>query len=96
MRREDVLRILAEHRAQIEAFGVRSLAIFGSVARDEAGPDSDVDILVGFDRPVGLFRFLDLKEYLEMILGRPVDLCTTGSLKARIRDQVLQDAVRAS
>jgi predicted nucleotidyltransferase len=95
MRREDTLRILAEHRAEIDAFGVRSLAIFGSVARDEAGPESDVDILVEFDRPIGLFRFLELQEYLETILGRPVDLCTTASLKARIRDQVLQDAVRA-
>ena len=44
------------------------------MARDEAGPDSDVDALVEFDKPVGLFAFLGLKEYLEQILGRTVDL----------------------
>ena len=45
-RRADVLRVLAEHRAELEAMGVASLAVFGSVARDEARPNSDVDILV--------------------------------------------------
>ena len=96
MRREEALGILAAHRAEIEAFGVRSIAIFGSVARDEAGPESDVDVLVELARPFGLFRFLELQEYLERIFQRSVDLCTPDSLKARIRDQVLQEAVSAS
>ena len=51
MRREDVLRSLAEHRANIEKFGIQSLSIFGSVARDEAKPESDVDVLVDVNPP---------------------------------------------
>ena len=95
MRREEALRILSGHRAEIEAFGVRSIAIFGSMARDEAGPASDVDVLVELGRPFGLFRFLELQEYLENILGRSVDLCTPDSLKARIRDQIQTEAIGA-
>ncbi len=96
VRREEALLVLAHHRAEIEAFGVRSIAIFGSVARDEAGPTSDVDVLVELARPIGLFRFLDLQEYLERILGRSVDLCTSDALKARIRDHILREAVSAT
>jgi len=96
MRREDALRILAEHRAEIHAFGVRSLAIFGSVARNEARPDSDVDILIEVSRPFGYFKIFELEEYLERILGRPVDLFTPDSLRDEIRTEVLQEAVRAA
>ena len=96
MRREDALRILAEHRAEIDAFGVRSLAIFGSVARDEAGPDSDVDILVEFARPVGYFELFDLQQHLEQILGCKVDLFTVNSLREEIRATALEEAVRAA
>jgi len=55
---------------------VKSLILFGSVARNEARPDSDVDLLVEFDRPVGLFTFVRLKRYLEEILDSTVDLGT--------------------
>ncbi len=96
-RRADVLRVLAAHRAQLEAMGVTSLAVFGSVARDEAGADSDVDILVDFDPTlsVGLFKFLELQEYLEGILGRKVDLGMPGALKPRMRDRILNEQIRA-
>lgn len=96
-RRADVLRVLAEHRAELEAMGVASLALFGSVARDEAQPDSDVDLLVDFDpaRSVGVFKFLELQEYLEGILGRKVDLGMPGALKPRTRDRILSEQVRA-
>jgi len=91
--RDEVLRLLGERRADIEQFGVKSLALFGSAARDEAGVESDVDILVEFDRPVGLFEFVELKEFLESLLGRRVDLGTPQSLKPRLRQRVLQEAV---
>ncbi|HVN56266.1 MAG TPA: nucleotidyltransferase domain-containing protein [Anaerolineaceae bacterium] len=65
MERERVLNILRQHWAEISSFGVKSLALFGSVARDEARPDSDVDLLVEFDRPVGLFGLIALQERLE-------------------------------
>ncbi len=96
MRRDEALTILAAHKAELRQHHVRSLSIFGSVARDEAGPDSDVDALVEFDQPVGLFAFLGLKEYLEQILGRPVDLATPEALHHRLRDRILREAIRAA
>ena len=96
MRQQNILKILAEHRAEIESrFGVASLAIFGSVARDEAVAGSDVDILVTYVQSPGMFGFLELKEYLEDILQSPVDLVTKNALKKQFREQILQEALRA-
>ena len=75
-------------------FGVQTLALFGSVARDEARPDSDVDLLIEFSRPVGLFTFVQVKDYLEQVLGRRVDLVTPAGLKRQLRDRILEEAVR--
>ena len=77
-------------------FGVVSVRLFGSVARDEAGPDSDVDILVEFAGPVSLFGLADLRAYLMEVLGRPVDVGTEGSLRPRIRGAVVDEAVRVA
>ncbi len=75
---------------------MHSLSVFGSVARDEARPDSDVDLLVEFDRPIGLFAFVALKLYLEQILGQRVDLVTPDALRRQFSDEVLREAVRAA
>jgi predicted nucleotidyltransferase len=98
VKRAEVLRLLAEHRDELAAMGVEFLALFGSVARDGAGPDSDVDLLVEFEpsATVGIFRFLDIQEYLERVLGRPVDLVSREALKRQFRDQVLGQAVNAT
>ena len=97
MKRSDVLSILHEKRGELsEKYGVKSLALFGSVARDEARPDSDVDLLVEFDRPVGLFDFIGLQQFLETLLGCKVDLGTLRSLKPRLKDSVLQEAIHVS
>lgn len=98
MERDEALRVLSEHREELRRFGVRRLAVFGSVARDEAGPRSDVDVLVEFDPEahVGLFEFVRLKDYLEEVLGREVDLGTFRSLKRRMRERVLGEAVDVS
>ena len=94
MSRLEVLSTLRAQQAALHArFGVTRLTLFGSVARDEAGPDSDVDLLVEFDRPIGLFRFLELQNHLEDLLRCGVDLGTPQSLKPRIRDRVLAEAV---
>ncbi len=74
---------------------MKSLLVFGSVARDEARTDSDVDLLVEFDRPVGLFTFIRLKRYLEGIFECPVDLGTPDSLKPYLREPVFREAIRA-
>jgi hypothetical protein len=96
MRRAEILQIVARHEAELRAMGVRSLAIFGSVARDQAGPTSDVDLLVEFDRPVGYFHVFDVQDRLEALLGCKVDLVTRGGLRPEIRDGVLAEAVRAA
>lgn len=98
MRRDDVLRILAANRAAYAEFGVRSLSIFGSVARDEAGEDSDVDILVDYEPGAlrGYFQLFALRERLEALLGTDVDLVTVGGLRKELRDDVLAEAIRAA
>ncbi len=95
MQRDDVLSILTNHQEELRnTYGVKYLALFGSVARDEAGPDSDVDILVEFDRrPVGLFEFIDLQLFLERILESRVDLATPNSLSDRMKPGVERDLV---
>ncbi|HEX5009322.1 MAG TPA: nucleotidyltransferase family protein [Planctomycetota bacterium] len=77
-------------------FGVVELSAFGSVLRADFRPDSDVDLLVVFDkdRPVGLFHILRLQQRLATLLGRPVDLVPKAGLKPLIRDQVLASARR--
>ena len=87
--------ILTNHQNALRKFGVKSLMLFGSVARDEARTDSDVDLLVEFDRPVGLFTFVGLKRYLEEILESSVDLGTPDSLKSYLREPVFREAIRA-
>lgn len=96
MKRSEALKIIAEHRSDLTQFKVKSLAIFGSVARDEAGPDSDIDLLVEFSSPVGFFGFIDLKEYLESILKVRVDLATEPALRKQMKAQILKEAVRAA
>ena len=95
MKRNEVLKIIAEHREQLEQLGVKSLSLFGSVARDEARLDSDVDLLVQFNRAIGLFEFIEVKLYLEDILGCSVDLGTQNALKEHLREPVLKDVIHA-
>jgi hypothetical protein len=95
MKRDEVLAIVAAHRQQLQAMGVKYLELFGSVARDEAGPDSDVDFLVEFARPVGLFDFSRVRLYLEDVLGCSVDMGTQDALREHLRKPVLKDVIRA-
>ena len=95
MKRDEVLAIVASHRGKLQEMGVKSLQLFGSVARDEAGPDSDVDYLVEFNRPMGLFEFIEIRLYLEDILGCSVDMGTLKALRENLREPVLKDVIRA-
>ncbi len=95
MKRDHVLAILADHRDQLTALGVKSLNLFGSVARDEAGPDSDVDFLVEFSINASLFDLFRVQHYLEDILGCEVDLGTEAALRQHLREPVLKDVIRA-
>ncbi|MBM4284401.1 MAG: nucleotidyltransferase family protein [Deltaproteobacteria bacterium] len=93
--RENPLEILGQHREELRLAGVKSLKIFGSAARGEAGPDSDIDLLVEFSRPVGLFAFLRLRRRLAELLGRRVDLVTPQALKPQLRRRILDEASHA-
>jgi predicted nucleotidyltransferase len=93
--KQQVLDTLNAHRDRLSEFAVKALFLFGSVARDEATPESDVDVLVAFDRPVGLFTLLGLKAYLEELLGCSVDVGTPSSLRPHLREAVLKEAIRA-
>lgn len=94
MRRTDTLQRLSTHREELHRqFGVTSLALFGSTARDTANDASDVDLLVEFDRPTGLFGLIRLQFYLEELLGCSVDVGTVEGLKPRIRERVLAESI---
>ncbi len=93
MDREAILRILRENAAQIRQMGVQSLAVFGSVVRGEATPQSDVDVLVSFRGPVTFDRYMDVKLFLEDQLGCRVDLVVAEALHQRLRPYVQREAV---
>lgn len=76
-----------------EEYPIRELGMFGSYARDEQRPDSDLDILVTFDEPVTLFDLVRLENELTDRLGVEVDLVTKDSLKPRIASRVTEDVV---
>lgn len=94
MDRNEILSRLTVHRSDVErGFGATRLALFGSAARDELRDDSDVDILVAFDGRTTVARYFGLKDYLEALLGRRVDLVTEKGLKPRARPHVERDLV---
>lgn len=86
------IRIL-DHQPDIGKYGVKWLAVFGSFARNEMTDKSDIDILVEFDRSIGLFEFARLKIYLTELLGREVDLVTVDALHKRMKNTILNEAV---
>lgn len=96
MQREEALRILREHLGELRGLGAGSISLFGSVARDEAGPDSDVDVLVEFAEPETFASYMDLKLRLEDLFGRRVDLVTVQGLRERVRPYVQRDLIRVA
>ncbi len=97
MKQDIVLKILKQKNTELtKQFGVKSLLLFGSVARDEAITTSDVDLLVEFNRPVGYFGLFALQDYLEKLLGCSVDLGTPDSLKPYIREHVMGELIRVA
>jgi hypothetical protein len=93
MNLKTVSALLRRHQADLRQRGVKSLAVFGSLARGEATRTSDIDVLVEFDRPVGLFEFIRLKLYLEDLTRRRVDLVTPDALRPAMRAAILNEAV---
>jgi predicted nucleotidyltransferase len=93
--RQRIIEVLRRREPELRARGLTRLALFGSTARGDLGPASDVDLLIEVDpeRRFGLFAFLDLKEDLARLLGRSVDLAFADAMRPRLRAAVLRDAV---
>ena len=93
---EQVLERLRAHRGRLAELGVASLSVFGSVARGESRPDSDVDFLVEFDGPATFDRYMPLKFFLEDVLNRRIDLLTRQGIRPELRSFIEQDARRVA
>lgn len=95
MRRSDVISIIRAHADELRAAGIAHVSLFGSVARDEAGPDSDVDLVLEgpLERPITLFSMARAEAVFERILSRPVDLTAKQGLAAasRLRARIEPD-----
>ena len=91
---DEIKEIIKKHKDELkEKYSVKEIGIFGSFARGEATEDSDIDILVEFEKPIGLFKFLELEEYLSNLIGREVDLVSKKALKPHIGKHILEEVV---
>jgi len=93
--RETILKLVEANHDRLRKLGVRELGLFGSYARGDARADSDVDFFVELDEK-SFDRFMAVKELLEALLRRNVDLVTKSGIKPRLREVILREAVRAA
>ncbi len=97
MNREQVIATLRAHEGELRARGVMHAALFGSVARNESGETSDIDIMIELepDAPIGVFEYVGITQYLADLFPSRVDVANRGSLKAAVRPGAERDAVYA-
>jgi predicted nucleotidyltransferase len=97
MTREEAIAVLAANRDALVARGVRHAALFGSIARDEGRPDSDLDILVELDpnAKIGVFEYVGIKRYIAELFPHPVDVVDRRGLKPHVRPSAESDAIYA-
>lgn len=93
MTKEHIKNTIKQHKNVLSGYGIKSLSLFGSYIRGEENEKSDIDLLVEFNKTIDLFNFIGLENYLSDICGRKVDLVMKSSLKPRIKDQILKEAV---
>ena len=92
--RQDILSSLKKLKQEVtNEYSVKTIGLFGSVARDEQTGKSDIDLLVEFSKPVGFVTFMRLENFLSEQLGKQVDLVTSDSLKPVIRQEVLAEVI---
>jgi len=92
MRPREILKKLEAEKPYLrERFKVKRLGLFGSFARNEPAKGSDIDILVEFQEPISLFKFIDLENHLGKILEKKVDLVSKKALKPRLKKQILKE-----
>ena len=90
----EILKMISEHRDEINRFGVRRLGLFGSAVRGEATQESDLDFLVEFETK-SFDAYMDLKFFLEDLFRCQVDLVIADAIKPRLRESILKEAVHA-
>ncbi len=89
---KDIEIVIQKHKKELEEkFGLRKIGIFGSYVRGDQVQDSDIDILVAIERPMGFIKFIKLENHLSQILGTKVDLVTKKALKPYIGRRILQE-----
>jgi len=97
MNRESALKMLQENIEEIKKFGVKSIGIFGSVARNEASEKSDLDVLVEYhENSLNLDSYMDLKYFLQHLFKCSVDLVTKSSVKPYLKDKIMQEVIYAA
>lgn len=96
MKREKLFSLIKENRANLTKLGVKSLSLFGSVARGEDTENSDVDMLVEFEGKVTFDSFMDTKFFLEDLLGVSVDLVMPQTIRPQIKPYIMQDLVHVA
>ena len=97
MNSNEAIAVLIAHRDDLRARGVQHAALFGSVARGEARPDSDVDIMIELDpnARIGVFQYAGIKQFIAELYSRPVDVVDRRSLKPHVRPSAESDAIYA-
>ncbi len=88
----EIKKIIKDHLTELHNnYAVSEIGIFGSYLRNEQTPQSDVDILVQFSKPVGFIAFMQLEERLQQLLGTKIDLVTRAALKPKIGERILKE-----
>jgi predicted nucleotidyltransferase len=97
MNRQNIIAVLQKNQAELNRQGVLHAALFGSVARGDAGPDSDIDIMIDLDPDarLGVFEYVGLKEYIASLFDGPVDVVNREGLKPYVKPAAVSDAVYA-
>jgi hypothetical protein len=95
MERASVIKTLSDHKDELRSRGVEALYLFGSTARDEAGPESDVDLFFDYNDPeFSLVELVRIKNMIEETLGSPADVMTRDSIHPRLRSRVEKSSIR--
>ena len=97
MNRQDITARLRKHEVALKQRGIAHAALFGSRARDEARPDSDIDIMVEIDpnAGIGVYEYVGLKEYIASLFDGPVDVVNRDGLKPHVKPAATADAIYA-
>jgi predicted nucleotidyltransferase len=91
---DEVLQILSDRKSSLlQTYQITGLGIFGSYARGSQTADSDIDVLVDYEKAPSLFKLIELRDYLSELFGMKVDVVTRNGLKARIRERILAEVI---